>query len=100
MRTNTLATTGIGIVVAAVVSVLGWWVSDTVASGLLGAILVVVSLVLAIDAANRKSGTGLLLCMGLLVLFIGERVFGEGTLRLPVSGIGLLIVLGAMGIRA
>jgi len=70
-----------------------------IASIVLSLMLLFLSVGLAVDAVLRKSGTGLLLGVGLLVLFIGERVFGEATLRVPVSGLGLLIVLGAAGIR-
>lgn len=51
------------------------------------------------DALVKKSGTGLLLTVGLLVLFVGERVFGEGDWRIPVSALGLVIVLGAVALR-
>src|SRR5690349_15107020 len=71
-----------------------------VAGAVLAAVLLLVSGVLAFDAVSRKSGTGLLLMMGFLVLFIGERVFGEGTMRVPVSGLGLVVVLASVGIRA
>lgn len=52
------------------------------------------------EALVRKSGTGLLLGIGLLVLFVGERVFGEGDWRVPVSLFGVIIVVGAVGLRA
>jgi hypothetical protein len=71
----------------------------TIVGAVLTVLLLMVSVALAADALLRKSGTGLLLGMGLLILFIGERVFGEGALRVPVSGLGMLISLGAVGIR-
>jgi hypothetical protein len=70
------------------------------------ALLFVVVLVLPVvglltrDALTKKSGTGVLLSIGLLVLFLGERVFGEGTWRIPVSTLGLLVVVGAVALRA
>jgi hypothetical protein len=55
--------------------------------------------ILTRDALVKKSGTGLLMGIGLFVLFVGERVFGEGDWRVPVSLFGLAIVLGAVGLR-
>lgn len=52
------------------------------------------------EALVRKAGTGMLLGIGLFVLFIGERVFGEGDWRLPISLLGLLVVIGALALRA
>lgn len=65
------------------------------AVGIVGALLVLVR-----DVFARRSGSSLVLLIGLFTLFVGERVLGEGDLRLPVSGAGLLLVLGAVGLRA
>ena len=55
---------------------------------------------LAWNAISRKGGTGLLLSIGLLVVFLGERWFAEGSGRLGMTGFGLLVALGAVGLRA
>ncbi|MEQ1567642.1 MAG: Gldg family protein [Myxococcota bacterium] len=93
-----------GFLAVAVVGLVGLVWSNgsdgTIAGAVLTALLLGVSLVLAYDAVGRKSGTGLLLTMGLLVLFVGERVFGEGSLRAPISGLGMMVVFGAVGLRA
>lgn len=68
--------------------------------GFVGLLLLVVQAFLVRDVFRSRSGSGLILVSGLIVLFIGERVFGEGTGRLAVSGVGLLVVLGAVGLRA
>ncbi|MEQ1503730.1 MAG: Gldg family protein [Myxococcota bacterium] len=65
-----------------------------------GVVLLPILAVQTRDALVRKTGTGLMLTVGLTVLFLGERVFGEGDSRLPVSIVGLLIVLAAVGLRA
>ncbi len=39
------------------------------------------------------------LLFGLFLVFLGERVFGTGDFRLPVSGVGLLLVLGSVAAR-
>ena len=41
-----------------------------------------------------------LICAALLALLIGERVFGEGTLRTATSALGVLLLLSAVGVRA
>ncbi|HHO52578.1 MAG TPA: hypothetical protein ENK18_17340 [Deltaproteobacteria bacterium] len=61
---------------------------------------VVALLVLVRDVVTRRAGSSPVLLIGLGTLFIGERVLGEGDLRLPISGAGLLLVLGAVGLRA
>ncbi|MEZ5397960.1 MAG: Gldg family protein [Bryobacterales bacterium] len=55
---------------------------------------------LAWNAVSRKGGTGLLMLVGLLVMFLGERWFAEGTARVAMSGFGLLVVVGAVALRA
>lgn len=72
----------------------------SLAALLVGVVLLPTLGFLTLDSLRRKSGTATLLLVGLFVLFMGERVFGEGSMRLPVSGLGLLIVLGAVGLRA
>ncbi len=52
------------------------------------------------DVFKKMSGSGIILLAGLFVLFVGERVFAEGAWHLAVSGLGLAIVLGAIGLRA
>jgi hypothetical protein len=37
---------------------------------------------------------------GLFLVFIGERVFGGGDVRLPVTLVGVVLVLGSVGMRA
>ena len=68
--------------------------------GLVGAVLLIFLVFLVRDVVTRSSGSGVILIGGLFVLFVGERVFGEGDWRLPVSGLGLLVILGAIGLRA
>lgn len=52
------------------------------------------------DVLKKMSGSGLILLSGLAALFLGERMLGVTDWRLPVSVVGLLIVLGAVGLRA
>ncbi|MCA9490216.1 MAG: Gldg family protein [Myxococcales bacterium] len=68
--------------------------------GFVGLLLLVVQGFLVRDVFRSRSGSGLILASGLIVLFIGERVFAEGTSRAVVSGVGLLVALGAVGLRA
>jgi hypothetical protein len=78
-----------------------WSTVFTVLFSLLTLLVVLPSLgLLTWSAVSRKTGTGLMLLMGLLLLFLGERWFAEGTDRLAMSGFGLLVVLGSVGLRA
>jgi len=52
------------------------------------------------DVFVNRSGTGLLLLLGLLILSLGERVMAGGAYRLPVSGMGLIVVISALALRA
>ncbi len=47
-----------------------------------------------------RSGASLIVLGGLAILFIGERWFGEGSLRAPLSGLGVAVLLAAVGLRA
>jgi hypothetical protein len=40
-----------------------------------------------------------LICSALLLILVGERVFGEGTLRTACSALGVLLLLSALGLR-
>ncbi len=51
------------------------------------------------DVMQRQSGSGVVLLTGLALVFLGEYWFGEGSVRLLVSGIGLAAVLGSVGLR-
>ena len=66
---------------------------------LFAAIVTGALVVLVRDVFSHLRGSGLVLLLGLGTLFIGERMLGEGSLRMPVSGVGLLLVLGAVGLR-
>lgn len=75
----------------------------TVATGVaavVGLLLIVALGFLVRDVFAKMSGSGVILVAGLAVLFLGERVFGEGDWRPVVSGLGLLIVIGALVLRA
>jgi hypothetical protein len=52
------------------------------------------------DVTTRKNGSAFVLVGGLALLFVGERVFGEGDWRVPVSAAGELLVFAALGLRA
>ncbi len=52
------------------------------------------------DVFANRGGSGIILVMGLIGLFVGERVLGVTDYRLVVSGIGIAVVLGALGLRA
>jgi len=69
-------------------------------AALFGLVLVAGLAFVVRDVVARKNGSSLVLLAGLVLLFIGERVLGEGDWRMPVSGLGLLIVGGAYGLRA
>ncbi len=62
--------------------------------------LLVTLFVLVRDVLTRLSGSGLILLLGLLFVFFGERWMGEGTARWVFSGGGLLIVAASLGLRA
>ncbi len=68
--------------------------------GIVGLLVLVGVGFLVRDVFAKMSGSGVILLLGLFVLFIGERVLGEGDWRMPVSGVGLVVVLGALGLRA
>jgi hypothetical protein len=52
------------------------------------------------DVARNRAGSAGALLVALMVLAVGERVFGEGSTRLYVSGTGLALLLAAVGLRA
>jgi hypothetical protein len=56
--------------------------------------------VVARDVARHRAGSAPALLVAMLVLFVGERVFGDGDNRLYVSGVGLVLVLVAVALRA
>ncbi len=66
----------------------------------LGLVLVTGLAFVVRDVIARKNGSALVMLAGLVLFFIGERVFGAGDWRLPVTGLGELIVLAALGLRA
>lgn len=51
------------------------------------------------DVLRKMSGSGIILLAGLGLLFLGERMLGVTEWRMPVSLAGLLVVLGAAGLR-
>ncbi len=61
---------------------------------------VIVLGVLLRDIYKKMSGSGLILLVGLCVIFVGERMLGFDDLRFPVSGGGLFIVGVSMALRA
>jgi hypothetical protein len=67
---------------------------------LLSFVVVAVFAFVGRDVARYRSGSAPALMVALFVLFVGERVFGDGELRLPVSGAGLALVLVAVAFRA
>ena len=67
--------------------------------GFFALVLIGIVLVLVRDVIQNAGGSGLLLTVGFGVLFIGEYFFGEGDFRLPISGVGLLMVIGAVVLR-
>jgi hypothetical protein len=52
------------------------------------------------DVARNRAGSAAALLVALLVLAVGERVFGDGPTRLYVSGLGLVLLLVAVALRA
>lgn len=52
------------------------------------------------DVARHRAGSAPALLAALFVLFVGERVFGDGENRPFVSGVGLLLLLVAVALRA
>lgn len=57
----------------------------------------------AIDSGNKRTAgpwSSVVMVLGLVLLFAGERVIGEGSLQLPVSGSGALLVLVGLAMRA
>jgi putative flippase GtrA len=90
------------LVVSIVVGGLSWWLTEgeyVLIAGP-GAGLVVFLLAAGVTAVRNLSGSTLLFLGGLVALFLGERMIGEGTPRLAVTGFGALILLGAVGVRA
>ncbi len=51
-------------------------------------------------AVRTLSGSGIILIAGLGVFFVGERILGFGTLRMPVDLLGLVLVTAAILLRA
>jgi len=62
-------------------------------------IVVVVLAALLRDIYQKMSGSGLILLLGLGVIFIGERVFGFEELRFPITGAGIFIIAVSMALR-
>lgn len=54
----------------------------------------------AVDAFRKLSGSAVVLIAGLLVMFVGERMYGFHEWRLAITGAGLLIALAGVVIRA
>ncbi len=53
----------------------------------------------AYDAWTRRTGSSIVLGAALGLLFVGERLFGEGSWRPMVSGLGLLVLAAAVLLR-
>ncbi|MBX2803913.1 MAG: GldG family protein [Myxococcales bacterium] len=74
--------------------------SLSIGIGLLFAVGLAAALVVMVrDVVTRSNGSGLVMLLGLGTLFLGERMLGEGSVRLPVGGLGLALVLGSVGLR-
>jgi hypothetical protein len=67
---------------------------------ILGLMLLLGFAVLLRDVFQKLSGSGVVLLAGLVLLFVGERFVGDGDLRPVVSGVAVLVLLGAVGLRA
>lgn len=67
---------------------------------IIGLGLMVTLFVLTRDVLLRLSGSGLILLAGLLLVFLGERWMGEGTARTAASGLGLVVLLASLALRA
>jgi hypothetical protein len=67
---------------------------------LLVLVVVGVYVVVGRDVARHRSGSAPALLVALFVLFVGERVFGDGENRPFVSGAGLLLLVVSIGLRA
>ncbi|MBT3222882.1 MAG: hypothetical protein HN348_27715, partial [Proteobacteria bacterium] len=50
--------------------------------------------VLAYDVVRKMSGSGIILGIGLFGLFLGERVFGDGSAHMLVSSAAVAVVIG------
>ena len=55
--------------------------------------------VLMVYAIRQLSGSTALFLAGLLAIFVGERIVGDGTLRWIASGFGVAIIAVAQGVR-
>ncbi len=69
------------------------------ALALFSAILLGAAGALARDVLTKKNGSGLVLLLGFVALFVGERIAGEGTARLVSSALGVLVIAVAVGLR-
>jgi len=54
---------------------------------------------LARDVLTRRNGSGAMLLLGFAVLFAGERMAGEGTSRLVLSGAAVLVIAASIALR-
>lgn len=52
------------------------------------------------DIFKKLSGSGVVLLVGLIGLFVGERIFGMGTWRLATSSAAIVVLLASVGLRA
>ncbi len=66
---------------------------------LLGLVLLLGLGVLVRDVFQKLSGSGFVLLVGLVGLFVGERLFGVGTPRLAISMASVIVLLGSVGLR-
>jgi hypothetical protein len=72
---------------------------DFILSGIAAAALVAVVGFLGREAIRTKGGSGIILVAGLFGLFIGERVVGESSWRVAVSGLAAAVVVAAVALR-
>jgi hypothetical protein len=51
------------------------------------------------DAIQRRAGTGLLMVLGVSLIFVAERFLGDGGVGMGVNALGLVGVLAGLGLR-
>ena len=64
-----------------------------------GAVVLASMALLVRDTLQRRAGTGLLMLLGLGLVFVAERFLGEGTLPMGVNALGLLAIVAGLGLR-
>jgi hypothetical protein len=69
-------------------------------AGILGAGALIVVAWFGVNAFRKLSGSAAVLIAGLILMFLGERVFGFSDWRPAVTGAGSAIVLGGVALRA